>query len=574
MIKNEIDNIKKKEKQAAYNNLKNKNKIIDIDSFVYKSFMNNKILIISLIPLFIGYYLYDITFTRSIAKATSDLPKFIENVDVIKILYIILPYFIATILFCISYLISTKTLSKIEIEITRDLMEKIIDSTKETKTEINVNDLMMHIKNILQIKNIFEVVTTTMFPAIIVIFGIIYNFSKSDIKSLIIVIIIIVTILLITIVYETQNVKHANNTEKTINIFYDEIHEMMTNIDTIITSNTQKYEINNFKNIASKTYELECKRDSYNILLTYGLQLFTGLSMLGIDYISYNLYIEGKMTGTNFASTVILSLLFVQYYNYSIHTIRTLMTNIGSYVETRSYFNEFSLKNSSEQNIIPENHVEQTNKLIVKNGNIIFKNITVKYGENQIFHNLNLEFKGKSITGLMGPIGSGKTTILKLLAGIVGYTNGEIYIDSQNLKDCTHESIVNSITYISQYPKLFNKSIYYNINYGSYFTKEEINEKINTLGLSEFINSFPKKIDTIVGKEGSMVSGGQKQFIAFIRSIVQNKSIFLLDEPSSSLDIMNKKIFINLIKKLNDKTIIISTHDQSIMNLFNNIIQF
>lgn len=143
---------------------------------------------LSLIPLFIGYYFYDITFTRSIAKATSDLPKYIENADLSKILNIILPYFIALILFCISYTISSKTLSKMEIEITRDLMEKIIDSTKETKTQINVNDLMMHIKNLQEIKNIFNVVTTTMFPAIIVIFGIIYNFSKSDTKSIIIVI--------------------------------------------------------------------------------------------------------------------------------------------------------------------------------------------------------------------------------------------------------------------------------------------------------------------------------------------------------------------------------------------------
>jgi ABC-type bacteriocin/lantibiotic exporter with double-glycine peptidase domain len=96
--------------------------------------------------------------------------------------------------------------------------------------------------------------------------------------------------------------------------------------------------------------------------------------------------------------------------------------------------------------------------------------------------------------------------------------------------------------------------------------------KLKNFNLIPFINSFPNGLDTIVGKEGGNISGGQKQLIALIRSLIQNKLILLLDEPSSSLDSKTKNIFIQLIKSIKNKTIIISTHDNQIMSLFDNVI--
>ena len=147
------------------------------------------------------------------------------------------------------------------------------------------------------------------------------------------------------------------------------------------------------------------------------------------------------------------------------------------------------------------------------------------------------------------------------------------FIDGQNLKDCTYESIVNNIAYISQHPKLFNKSILYNIGYGANdYSEKEITKQLVDYGLMEFINVFPDKLNTIVGKEGTGVSGGQRQFISFIRALIQNKKIILLDEPSSSLDQLSKEILMNLIKNLKNRTIIITTHDKELLPLFDKVI--
>ena len=128
------------------------------------------------------------------------------------------------------------------------------------------------------------------------------------------------------------------------------------------------------------------------------------------------------------------------------------------------------------------------------------------------------------------------------------------------------------IIYIPQHPILFNRSLYDNITYGTSHTKESTINLLKSFDLISFFDSFPQKLDTIAGKGGNNLSGGQKQMIALIRSLLQNKKIILLDEPSSSLDTSNRIIFMNLVAKLKNKTIIINTHDQKLYPLFDQIL--
>jgi ABC-type bacteriocin/lantibiotic exporter with double-glycine peptidase domain len=333
----------------------------------------------------------------------------------------------------------------------------------------------------------------------------------------------------------------------------------------VITSDTKEFEMKNVDERGGKTYELACISELNNNNTTYGLQAISIVAMLGINYMSYRLYAQGRISAPNFTSTVLLSMLFMDYYNYCIHAIGDLITSMGRYYETREYFRDFIIDMSIEK------EKDRIIDLKTTQGNIVFKDLTLKYENKVVFNKFNLNIRGGTVNGLLGPIGSGKTTLLKMLAGIVDY-QGDILIDNQNLRQCTYESIVEHIAYIPQHPKLFNRTVYYNINYGSSYTKDEITKKLDSLGLTPFINSLAEKMDTIVGKEGSKLSGGQRQFVSLIRAIIQNKTIFLLDEPSSSLDTTNKKIFMDLIKNIKNKTIIISTHDKQIMSLFDRVI--
>ena len=534
---------------------------INLNEILFRSILNNKTILLGTMTLFIGFYLQDTLFTKHIANITRDIPGFMKTVNIGKIVNVLSPFVAAIIIFYLANIIISNNLSKIELDVTHELSSQVIESIKTTKKKINVNDLMIQIKKVTNTKNIYRLLAVYIIPTIVVIVSVLYNFMKADINTGMIVIGMILLLILVTVILECSTINAVYEGEKSLNNLYDGIHETMTNIDSVITSSTKNKELCNIDNIKDDTYNLTYISELKNGNTTYGLQLLSLLAAIGINYISYKLYISNNISSGVLITNVLLTLLFMDYYNYCVNAIKEVASNIGKLHDANEYFGCFE--------IIPEK--QGKTELKVKNGDIRFANIIQKYNNKLVFNDISFDIKGNSKIGIVGPIGSGKSTLLRMISGIVDY-EGDIIIDDQNIKNCTNESITKHIAYISQHPKLFNRSILYNISYGTDYNEKEIVDKLNKLNLTEFIDTFQDGLHTIVGKEGSSVSGGQRQFISFIRSIIQNKSIILLDEPSSSLDQKSKQIFIGLIKSLNDKTIIITTHDKDLLPIFNTII--
>lgn len=540
-----------------------KEKSIDVNNILYKSVLNNKSLFLSIILLFVGFYLQDTVFTRSVADITRDIPSFVQGADGQKIFMVLLPFVTAIVIFYIAHTIDSSKIPTIELDVMHKLTGEIIESVKTTKRKVNVNEIMSQIKKISGVKNIYKVFTTYIIPAIVVIVSLIYKFLKADTKTGIIIIVMIAILILVTMKLEKSSVTEAYNAEKAHNELHDDIHEVMTNIDTVVTSDTKKKEMQNIDKMKKKTYELSYISEIKNGKTTYGLEIISLIAVVGINYMSYNLYMKEDINTTTMLTIVLLTLLFMDYYNYCVNAIKEVISTVGQYYDAQEYFSNFK--------IIEEDTEQEKINLKVTKGNIQFRNISLRYGDKVVFDDISLDVKGNLKVGITGPIGSGKSTLLKMLAGITNY-EGDIYIDGQKLKDCTYESTAKYIAYISQHPKLFNQSILYNISYGTEQTEEQVTTKLKSLGLMEFINVFPEKLHTNVGKEGDNVSGGQKQFISFIRALVQNKSIILLDEPSSSLDQTSKQILKDLISKLEGKTILITTHDKELLSIFDHVI--
>lgn len=546
---------------------------ININNILASSAIKNGAFVFSIIPLFIGYYLQDIIFTRSIAEVTTNIPDFIDNLTINKLFLLLLPYIIALLLFYISGIICANSIPKITLDTIHTLMDQILQSIKTSKKSINVNELILHIKMISETKTIYRIVITYIVPTLIISVALIYTFLCNDVKSGIIVIFIIIMLLLITIKLEYSSINNAQKAEECANDLYDELHEILTNVDTVITSNTQNKELDNMNLAKGKTIKCNYITEIGNVNTTYSLQAISIIAILSINYYSYKLYSNKLINSSTLITNVLLSLLFMDYYNYCIHAIVELTMNIGKLKEAQNYFATFKIiddkfNNNNDNN---NNNIINDNDLHINKGDIKIENLLVKYDNNIIFNRINLEIHGGKIIGLIGPIGSGKSTILKCLLKIMNY-EGSIYIDNQNLRDCSYESIAKNIAYIPQYPKLFNKTIIYNIGYGTNLTDDDIINKIKDLRLLTFFNSFSDGLNTIVGKEGMKLSGGQKQFVALIRSLVQNKMIILMDEPTSSLDQKNKFILMDLIKNIKNKTIIITTHDQQLIPLFDHVI--
>jgi ABC-type multidrug transport system fused ATPase/permease subunit len=535
---------------------------ININNLLINSIMKNKSVLIPIIPIFIGFYLQDNVFTSRIGDATADMKSFLNDMDIKSIVNVFSPYVLAVLLFYVSNTISSRAIPNIDMDIIHILSYDIIDHVILSKENVNVSELILHIKKVGEYKNIYRIIMTYVVPTFIITIGLIYEFMSVDKHAGISVIIIILLLIFLTIDLESRNLQDTFKTEESENGLYDELHEIMSNMDTIITSLTKEKELDNIKKKENETYHLSKNADLNNGTATYGLQLISMISVIGINYISYLLYKENKIGIPLFISTILLSLLMIDYYNYCTHAISDLITNIGKYHESVKYFNDFAPYMKS--NVVLKD-------LILTKGDIKFRNIGLKYKDKTIFDKYDMDIQGGSKTALVGTIGSGKSTLLKMLSGLHKY-EGHIYVDNQDLSKCTYSSIVKHITYISQHTKLFNKTILYNLSYGTDYKEAEITEKLKELDLLNFYNTFQQGILTNVGKEGSKLSGGQRQVVAITRSIIQNKSIILLDEPTASLDSHTKTIFMNLIQKLKDKTIIIATHDKQIMYMFDETI--
>ena len=207
-----------------------------------------------------------------------------------------------------------------------------------------------------------------------------------------------------------------------------------------------------------------------------------------------------------------------------------------------------------------EKHLESKN--INLDGNIEFNNVNFSYEDNNVLKNINLTIESGKKTAFVGLSGSGKSTLINLLLRFYDNYNGNIRIDSHDIKSLSLFDLRENISLITQETLLFNESILDNIRYGDMNCNDKkIEEIANLSGVSKFSNKLPNKLHTIVGESGIKLSGGQRQRIAIARALIKNAPILVMDEATSSLDNMTEREIQNSLDELmKDKTTIIIAH--------------
>ena len=197
-------------------------------------------------------------------------------------------------------------------------------------------------------------------------------------------------------------------------------------------------------------------------------------------------------------------------------------------------------------------------------GNVTFKNVSFKYTkkENLTLDNLSLNIKTNQKTAIVGRSGNGKTTIFNLLLRYFDVTYGEVLIDGVDIKELSEDSLRKTISCVRQNPFLFNMSIFENFKIVKPdITLKEVKEVCKRAYIDEYIESLPKKYNTIIGEGGINLSGGQKQRLAIARTLLLNTKIILFDEATSALDNESQKYIKMTIDDLTkDHTIIIIAH--------------
>lgn len=214
-------------------------------------------------------------------------------------------------------------------------------------------------------------------------------------------------------------------------------------------------------------------------------------------------------------------------------------------------------------------------ELVVKKGKIQFQKVNFNYHKTRrVINKLNLTIKAGERVALVGPSGAGKSTIVKLLLRQHDVTNGEIFIDGQQISKVTQESLWKNISLVPQSPILFHRSLMENIRYGRPdATDEEIIEAAKKAHCHEFIQEFHDGYYTFVGERGIKLSGGERQRVAIARAILRNAPILILDEATSSLDSESERLIQKALNNLiSKKTVIVIAHRLSTIMKMDRII--
>lgn len=362
------------------------------------------------------------------------------------------------------------------------------------------------------------------------------------------------------------------------NRLHEEIDETMSNLLSVYTSNTKNHEQNRIK-IEQEKYNRQYRKSSKcsTAFKGYFSALYVLVYVIMNGFAIY-LACTNQITAGKLVTTLMINSYVVDNIEVFCTEIRSLLYNIGVLSENQKFLDElfYASHTKAQRN-------QSTTPLFVGDGNIQFKNTTFVYETNEkkkvkAVDGINLRVKSGERVAVVGDIGSGKSTIMKLLLRLHGCTAGSVLVDGQDVASCSLSSIRRQIGYVQQHPKLFNTNVYDNIVYGnnsSEWTVAKLDSLIRRVGVQPLFDGMPNGLLTKVGKGGSKVSGGQRQAIILLRMAIGDKKVLLLDEPTSALDKDSKQYVLKMLEHIMaGKTTFIVTHDSDVFPHVDRILKF
>jgi len=195
-------------------------------------------------------------------------------------------------------------------------------------------------------------------------------------------------------------------------------------------------------------------------------------------------------------------------------------------------------------------------------GQIEFRNLNFAYNGTQVLHDINLKIPAGSSLAIVGPTGSGKTTLVNLIPRIYDAAPGSVLIDGQPVRSFPLEGLRRDIGFVPQETFLFSETVRENIAFGAeHATDADVKAAADAANIAVDIEGFPEKYQTTVGERGITLSGGQKQRTAIARAIIRNPRILVLDDALSSVDTQTEdKILNHLREVMQDRTTIFISH--------------
>ena len=327
-----------------------------------------------------------------------------------------------------------------------------------------------------------------------------------------------------------------------------EIQESLNNFKVIIAFNRRDYFRKRFDTANQDQYKTAIGAGLMNNIFMPVFSLCANLAQLAV--LAYGIYLISSG-----AFTVGLLISYLSYATYFYNPIRQLAALWTNFQVAMAGWDRISqiLNLESDLQVVPTTAIAENTSLIT------FKNVNFRYPDGKdILRNINFSLEKGKTYALVGPTGGGKTTTASLIARLYDATEGEVLLQGKDIRSYSAEERTQKIGFILQEPFLFTGSIKENIVYGNKayadYTSEQLLEVMEKANLHTLLERFDEGLDTKVVSSGESVSLGQKQLIAFMRAVLRNPELLVLDEATANIDTVTEQLLEGILQKLPEQT--------------------
>ncbi len=325
-----------------------------------------------------------------------------------------------------------------------------------------------------------------------------------------------------------------------------EVQESISNFKVILAFNRRDYFKTRFAEVNNENYKSAFKAGVANELFTPVFEWMGNVALVIV--LGYGLYL---ISIGEFAVGLLIS--YVIYVTRFYDPLREMARLAASLQEALAAWDRIGhiLHLKSDIEVITED-VKNDGK-----GHVEFRNVSFGYEEKTVLRNVNFIFEKGKTYALVGPTGGGKTTTASLIARLYDPTEGTVYFEGKDIRSYDFATRTKKIGFILQEPFLFSGTVKENLMYGleSYkdLSTEEFLKILNTFGFTPLIEKFEKGLDTKIAT-GATLSLGERQIIAFMRAVLREPEILILDEATANIDTITEKILEDILAKLPKET--------------------